>query len=111
MQGSRLPIVVSHGEGKASFTDAAAQKAAEQAGSVALRFVDNYGKVTQTYPFNPNGSPKGITGLTSLDGRATIMMPHPERVARTLTNSWHPDEWGEQGPWQRLFANARKWVN
>ena len=111
MEGSRLPIAVSHGEGRAEFRDADHLKTTEQSGKVALRFVDNYGAITQSYPFNPNGSPGGITGLTSADGRATIMMPHPERVARTINNSWHPDSWGEQGPWQRLFANARKWVD
>lgn len=111
MEGSRLPIAVSHGEGRAEFRDAEHLKITEQSGSVALRFVDNYGATTQSFPFNPNGSPAGITGLTSADGRATIMMPHPERVARTINNSWHPDSWGEQGPWQRLFANARKWVD
>jgi len=111
MEGSRLPIAVSHGEGRAEFADTKQLQATEQSGSIALRFVDNLGQVTQRYPLNPNGSPAGITGLTSLDGRATIMMPHPERVARTVNNSWHPDEWGEQGPWQRIFANARKWVD
>ncbi|MDR9466999.1 phosphoribosylformylglycinamidine synthase [Marinospirillum sp.] len=111
MEGSRLPIAVSHGEGRAEFADGNQLQATEQSGGIALRFVDNLGQVTQRYPLNPNGSPAGITGLTSLDGRATIMMPHPERVARTINNSWHPDEWGEQGPWQRIFANARKWVD
>lgn len=111
MEGSRLPIVSSHAEGRAEFRDTAHQQATEQSGNIALRFVDNYGATTQSYPFNPNGSPAGISGLTSADGRATIMMPHPERVARTVNNSWHPDSWGEQGPWQRLFANARKWVD
>jgi len=111
MEGSRLPIAVSHGEGRAEFSDQQQLAATEQSGSIALRFVDNQGQVTQRYPLNPNGSPAGITGLTSQDGRATIMMPHPERVARTVNNSWHPDEWGEQGPWQRIFANARRWVD
>jgi len=72
--------------------------------------VDNRGAVTETYPLNPNGSPAGITGLTTPDGRHTILMPHPERVFRTVQNSWHPDEWGEDGPWMRIFRNARKWV-
>lgn len=111
MQGSRLPIVVSHGEGLAQFSSPEAQKAAEAAGQISLKFVDNYGKVTQQYPLNPNGSPDGITGLTNADGRVTLMMPHPERVVRSLTNSWHPETWGELGPWYRLFANARKWVD
>jgi phosphoribosylformylglycinamidine synthase len=108
MAGSRLPIVVSHGEGYAEFKDAAARKAAEPL--VALRFVDNRGAVTESYPYNPNGSPDGITGLTTADGRFTILMPHPERVFRTVQNSWHPEEWGEDGPWLRIFRNARKWV-
>ena len=108
MAGSRLPIVVSHGEGYAEFKDAAARKAAETL--VALRFVDNRGAVTETYPYNPNGSPAGITGLTTPDGRFTILMPHPERTFRTVQNSWHPDEWGEDGPWLRIFRNARRWV-
>jgi phosphoribosylformylglycinamidine synthase len=108
MAGSRLPVVVSHGEGYAEFKDAAARKAAEPL--VALRFVDNRGAVTESYPYNPNGSPHGITGLTTADGRFTILMPHPERVFRTVQNSWHPDEWGEDGPWLRIFRNARRWV-
>jgi len=76
----------------------------------ALRYVDHYGRPTERYPFNPNGSPQGITGLTTADGRFTILMPHPERVFRTVAYSWHPDEWGEDGPWLRIFRNARKWV-
>jgi phosphoribosylformylglycinamidine synthase len=108
MAGSRLPIVVSHGEGYAEFATDGALKSAQSL--VALRFVDNAGKTTERYPFNPNGSPQGITGLTTADGRHTILMPHPERVFRTVQNSWHPDEWGEDGPWLRMFRNARKWV-
>ncbi|MGH8642691.1 MAG: phosphoribosylformylglycinamidine synthase, partial [Burkholderiales bacterium] len=108
MVGSRIPIVVSHGEGYAEFRDTAARKAAETL--VVLRFVDNRGAVTETYPYNPNGSPAGITGLTTPDGRFTILMPHPERTFRTVQNSWHPEEWGEDGPWLRIFRNARKWV-
>ena len=80
----------------------------ESKGLVALRFVDNFGKVTQTYPANPNGSVNGITAVTSESGRATIMMPHPERVFRTVSNSWHPENWGEDSPWMRIFRNARK---
>ena len=75
-----------------------------------MRFIDNYGERTERYPFNPNGSPSGITGLTTRDGRVTIMMPHPERVMRTVANSWHPDEWGESSPWLRMFRNARVWL-
>jgi phosphoribosylformylglycinamidine synthase len=107
MAGSRMPIAVAHGEGYAEFRDAAARSAA--AGLVALRFVDNRGAPTESYPFNPNGSPAGITGLTTPDGRFTIVMPHPERVFRAVQNSWHPGDWGEDGPWLRMFRNARKW--
>jgi phosphoribosylformylglycinamidine synthase len=108
MEGSRIPIAVAHGEGYAEFADAAAIDAARPL--VALRFVDNYGAATETYPYNPNGSPQGITGLTTPDGRYTILMPHPERVFRTVSYSWHPGEWGEDGPWLRIFRNARAWV-
>jgi phosphoribosylformylglycinamidine synthase len=108
MEGSRMPIAVAHGEGYAEFADAAAVRAA--APLVALRYVDNRGEVTESYPYNPNGSPAGITGLTTPDGRHTILMPHPERVFRAVQNSWHPKEWGEDGPWLRMFRNARKWV-
>jgi phosphoribosylformylglycinamidine synthase len=107
MAGSRLPVVVAHGEGCAEFADTAASRAAESL--VALRFVDNRGAVTELYPGNPNGSPAGITGLTTADGRFTILMPHPERVFRTVQNSWHPGEWAEDGPWMRIFRNARRW--
>ncbi|HHB12582.1 MAG TPA: phosphoribosylformylglycinamidine synthase, partial [Chromatiales bacterium] len=109
MQGSVLPIAVAHGEGRALFTENTAQ-AVMDAGLVALRYVDNTGKPTERYPYNPNGSPLGITGLTTTDGRFTIMMPHPERVFRSVQFSWYPDDWGEQGPWLRLFLNARVWV-
>src|SRR6185369_14726901 len=107
MTGSRLPVVVSHGEGYPEFADADALRAAEPL--VALRYVDNRGSVTETYPGNPNGAPAGITGLTTADGRFTILMPHPERVFRTVQNSWHPDAWGEDGAWMRMFRNARRW--
>ena len=106
MAGSRMPIAVAHGEGRAVFDSKAQRKDAE----VCLRYVNNRGRKTETYPQNPNGSPKGITGLTTPDGRFTIMMPHPERVFRAVQHSWHPDEWREDGPWLRLFRNARKWV-
>ncbi|MES9906125.1 MAG: phosphoribosylformylglycinamidine synthase [Sedimenticola sp.] len=108
MAGSRMPIAVAHGEGRAEFRDHSHLQAAHD--QIALRYVENGGGVATTYPVNPNGSPEGITGLTSEDGRVTIMMPHPERVIRTVQNSWHPDEWGEDGPWLRLFRNARVWV-
>ena len=106
MAGSRIPVVVAHGEGQARFDQPGHQDQA----AVALRFVDNSGAVTEAYPANPNGSPAGITGLSSRDGRATLMMPHPERVFRTLQMSWHPAGWGEDSPWMRIFRNARAWV-
>ena len=106
MAGSRLPIVVSHGEGRAEFSAHGRQDQAV----VALRYVDNHGRIAKTYPFTPNGAPEGIAGLTTADGRFTIMMPHPERIFRTVQMSWHPDSWGEDGPWLRMFRNARKWV-
>ena len=109
MQGSIIPIVVSHGEGRASFIENSPE-AIEQAGLVSLRYVDSGGKATIHYPENPNGSPSGITGLTNTDGRFTIMMPHPERLFRSIQFSWKPDDWGEDGPWLRLFQNARLWV-
>ncbi|WP_428774295.1 phosphoribosylformylglycinamidine synthase [Vibrio sp.] len=108
MAGSRMPIAVSHGEGRVEVRDAAHLNAIETSGTVALRYVDNHGNPTQQYPNNPNGSPNAITGLTTADGRVTIMMPHPERVFRTVANSWHPDNWGENGAWMRMFQNARK---
>ncbi len=106
MQGSHMPIAVSHGEGRAEFRDDEHLKALVASKQVAVRFIDNYGKVTEQYPFNPNGSPQGITGLTSADGRVTIMMPHPERVVRAVCNSWHPNEWTDASPWLRAFRNA-----
>lgn len=108
MAGSHMPIAVSHGEGFVEVRDAAHLAALESKGLVALRFVDNFGKVTETYPANPNGSPNGITAVTNESGRVTIMMPHPERVFRTVSNSWHPAEWGEDSPWMRIFRNARR---
>ena len=107
MAGSRLPIVVAHGEGRAEFSGNEALSTLSASQQIALRYVDNYGSVAQNYPFNPNGSAGGVTGLTAAEGRVTIMMPHPERVFRTLNNSWHPDHWGEHSPWLRLFQNAR----
>jgi len=108
MAGSRLPVVVSHGEGYAEFSDARQLAAAQP--YVTLRFVDNRGNTTETYPYNPNGSPQGVTGLTTVDGRFTVLMPHPERVFRAVQHSWHPREWGENTPWLRLFRNARRWA-
>ncbi len=124
MAGSRMPIVVAHGEGYADFSSditpasghesslklrfSSAEKLA--AAKVTLRYVDNRGAATETYPLNPNGSPQGITGLTTPDGRFSIMMPHPERVFRAVQNSWHPSGWQENGAWLKMFQNARKWV-
>ena len=111
MAGSRMPIAIAHGEGHAEFESEEALLEADLSGCVAMRFIDNHGKVTETYPANPNGSPRGITGLTSRDGRVTIMMPHPERVFRGVQNSWQPDEWQEDAGWLRMFRNARVWVD
>lgn len=111
MAGSRLPIAIAHGEGHAEFESEEALLEADLSGTVALRYVDNHGRVTERYPANPGGSPRGITGLTTRDGRVTIMMPHPERVFRAVTNSWRPDEWQEDGGWMRMFRNARVWVD
>ncbi|WP_299004154.1 phosphoribosylformylglycinamidine synthase [uncultured Shewanella sp.] len=108
MAGSRMPIAVSHGEGRAEFASLDALAATKASGTIALNYVDGHGQFATQYPQNPNGSPEGITGLTSVDGRVTIMMPHPERVFRTVANSWHPDEWGEDSPWMRMFRNVRK---
>ncbi len=108
MEGSRIPVAIAHGEGRAEFlTDPVL---ALEAGAVALCYVDNYGELTTEFPANPNGSPFGITGLTNTDGRFTIMMPHPERCFRAVQNSWHPEDWDEYGAWMRLFRNARVWV-
>ncbi|MEJ7667332.1 MAG: phosphoribosylformylglycinamidine synthase [Casimicrobiaceae bacterium] len=105
MQGSRIPITAAHGEGYAEFPSSSELAAAQP--YICLRFVDNRGAATETYPYNSNGSPQGITGLTTTDGRVTILMPHPERVHRTVQMSWHPDSWGEDSPWMRMFRNAR----
>jgi phosphoribosylformylglycinamidine synthase len=105
MAGSRLPIATSHGEGRAVFADDTARYTSSY--TVAMRYIDNYGEVADKYPANPNGSVDGICGLSNDDGRVTIMMPHPERVALTRQNSWHPEDWGEDGPWLRMFRNAR----
>jgi phosphoribosylformylglycinamidine synthase len=105
MAGSRMPIATSHGEGRVEFVHDSDRYMASH--TIAVRYVDNYGNVADEYPANPNGSRDGICGLSSDDGRVTIMMPHPERVARTMQNSWHPDDWGVDGPWMRMFRNAR----
>ncbi|HUL40948.1 MAG TPA: phosphoribosylformylglycinamidine synthase [Burkholderiales bacterium] len=108
MEGSRMPIAVAHGEGYAEFENTGQLQSALPL--VALRFVDNRGNPTEIYPYNANGSPAGITGLTTHDGRFTILMPHPERAFRAAQYSWHPRDWGEDAPWLRVFRNARKWV-
>jgi phosphoribosylformylglycinamidine synthase len=110
MAGSRMPIVVAHGEGYADFRDAAGMEHALKGGAVVLRYVDHHGRTTEHYPENPNGSPHGITGVTNSDGRFTIMMPHPERVFRAVQNSWRSEEWSEYGPWMRMFRNTRAWI-
>jgi phosphoribosylformylglycinamidine synthase len=111
MAGSYMPIAVSHGEGRAEFADSSALQNLQQSNQIALRYLENDLQVAAKYPANPNGSPDGITGVTSADGRATLMMPHPERVFRTVLNSWHPDEWGEDSGWMRLFRSARVFVD
>jgi len=111
MAGSRIPVATAHGEGRAEL-DPAQLAALERAGLVAARFVDGHGAVAERYPANPNGSPGGIAALSNADGRITIMMPHPERVHRTVQLSWHPAEWAarDDSPWMQLFYNARAWV-
>jgi phosphoribosylformylglycinamidine synthase len=104
MAGSRMPIATAHGEGRALFNGNAANA------MVCMRYVDNRGAPTERYPYNPSGTPAGITGLTTPDGRFTIVMPHPERVFRTVQMSWAPDRSVEDSPWMRLFRNARRWV-
>jgi phosphoribosylformylglycinamidine synthase len=107
MAGSMLPVATAHGEGRAQFQH---QKLLPQS-QVVLQYVNTNGSSALEYPQNPNGSPEGITGLCNTDGRITIMMPHPERTLRTVNFSWAPDEWPETSPWQRMFRNARRWVN
>jgi phosphoribosylformylglycinamidine synthase len=110
MADSLLPIAVAHGEGRAELASDQACSALVQAGLVAARFADHHGRPTLHYPENPNGSPQGITAVTSMDGRATIIMPHPERVYRTVQLSYCPDGQGTDSPWLRLFRNARVFV-
>jgi phosphoribosylformylglycinamidine synthase len=107
MAGSRMPIAVSHGEGRAEFARAEDRNEA----LVTLRFVDHRGNPAETYPLNPNGSPGGITGLTTADGRFNVLMPHPERVRRSVQMSWAPEGAPEDSPWMRMFRNARVWVD
>jgi phosphoribosylformylglycinamidine synthase len=110
MAGSRMPIAVAHGEGFAEFSAKDAVNNVLDKKLVTMRFIDNASTPTETYPFNPNGSPFGITGLTTTDGRFSIMMPHPERVFRAVQHSWRPDSWQEDAPWMRMFRNARKYI-
>ena len=109
MEGSLIPVSTAHGEGRASFAPGAYEALTGAAG-VALRYVDNHGEPTQRFPANPNGSTAAVAAVTSRDGRVTIMMPHPERVFRSVQNSWRPPQWGEDGGWMRLFRNARAWL-
>jgi phosphoribosylformylglycinamidine synthase len=111
MTGSHMPIAVAHGEGRAEFANVEQLRQLQSDDLVPLRFVDHRAQATERYPFNPNGSPAGIAGVTSRDGRVTLLMPHPERVFRAVQNSWRPDDWREDGAWLRLFRNARVWVN
>ena len=106
MTGSRIPVAVAHGEGRVLF----AHPRGARLVIPCLRYVDNAGRVAETYPLNPNGSPQGLTGLTAAVGRVMAMMPHPERVFRSVQMSWAPREWGEDSPWMRIFRNARVWV-
>ena len=108
MVGSRMPVVCSHGEGRVDFDSS--QDLSDISRLVTMRYVDNRGSPTENYPENPNGSMDGITGLTTPDGRFTIMMPHPDRSFRSVQHSWHPANWTEDGPWMRVFRNARKWM-
>lgn len=111
MAGSWFPVAVSHMEGQIAFSNQETMAMADKEQLVALKYVDGQGKVTEQYPDNPNGSTQGITGLTTSDGRVTIMMPHPERVFRSCQLSWHPKTWGEYSPWFKLFQNAREFVS
>ncbi|KAG0319979.1 hypothetical protein BGZ97_001032 [Linnemannia gamsii] len=115
MRGSKFPIAVAHGEGRAEFVKPSDLEALQAQGLIAASYVDNYGKKTEQYPLNPNGSPLGITAVQTPNGRVLAMMPHPERVSSREANSWYPRvegaQWGEQGPWLRMFKNARTWVS
>ncbi|MET0856981.1 MAG: phosphoribosylformylglycinamidine synthase subunit PurQ, partial [Telluria sp.] len=106
MAGTRTAIAIAHGEGYADFSQTGDSAAVIR----SLRFVDNRGEATEAYPFNPNGSPQGLTAVTTADGRFSVMMPHAERVFRSVQQSWHPEAWGEDSPWMRMFRNARKFV-
>ena len=107
MHGSQIPIIVSHGEGFAQFSD---KKHLDNI-DIAIKYIDNSGNISEQYPYNPNGSPEGIAGVCNTDGRFTILMPHPERTFRTQQMSWHDKSWGETSPWFKMFLNAREFVN
>ena len=111
MVGSRLPVALAHGEGRATFSDPASAAATLEHQLACLRYVDGNGQASERYPDNPNGSALGLAGFCSEDGRFTIMMPHPERVFRTVQHSWHPAGWNEDGPWMQMFYSARAWLN
>ncbi|KAK7448758.1 phosphoribosylformylglycinamidine synthase [Stygiomarasmius scandens] len=114
MAGSKLPVAVAHGEGRASFANAQKLDSVTSQGLVAVRYINSKGQPTERYPLNPNGSPGGITGVQTPGGRVLALMPHPERVTTLESNSWYPssfkaDEWHGQGPWFKLFQSARSW--
>jgi len=115
MVGSMLPAAVAHGEGRVAFSAADQRQRLEGNGLVAVRYIDSQRSPTELYPLNPNGSPGGITGIQTPNGRVLAMMPHPERVVTLESNSWYPpefvDSWKGSGPWFRMFQNARKWCN
>jgi phosphoribosylformylglycinamidine synthase len=110
MAGARLPVAVAHGEGRACFPQEGSAESVLEQGLACLRYVDGRGRPTERHPENPNGSPLGLTGFSSSDGRFTIMMPHPERVFRTVQHSWQPSDWPAEGGWLRMFRNARAWL-
>jgi phosphoribosylformylglycinamidine synthase len=110
MQGSMMPVVVAHGEGRIETRDCSAVELLERK-LACLRYVDAEGEASEIYPLNPNGSELGLNGFSNEDGRFTIMMPHPERIFRSVQNSWHAPEWGEYSPWMRMFRNARRWID
>ena len=114
MEGSQLPIVVAHGEGFTNFSSKGSLSNLQNKGLVSLRYTDHYGKATDKFPLNPNGSPGGVTSVTTSDGRFTVLMPHPERVFRIPQMSWYPQEWVNfkdgLSPWMKMFTNARFWL-
>jgi len=110
MQGSRLPVVVAHGEGKVSLSGKALEQLVNRQ-QIALQYIDHNGSATENYPLNPNGSTHGITGVSNDDGRVLIMMPHPERIIRSASMSWKPPVFAEFSPWLRFFQNARSWLD